>query len=199
MVGGARLPWLLALPIMVAGLLLARRTAAVCVAPIGEAPGHEALEPQRALTVGGLPVSLLFAVGASLAVLVLAWGVVRFLRRRGPTSCSAWLFLALAPFAFVGQELAERFARQEVAAFDTAALRRLLLGLALQLPFALVSYLLARTVLRTVRRVARLLACPPLAIFALLASVPTRVASAQRRFAALALGYGERGPPALVA
>ena len=200
LIGRARLPWLLVLPFMVAGSLLARRTAAVCAAPIGETPGRESLEPQRALAVGGIPASLLVAVGASLVVLVLAWAVVRLLgHHRRPARCSARLFFALAPLAFVGQELAERVARQEVAAFDTVALRRLLLGLALQLPFSLACYLIARALLRVARRIVRLLS-PPAAMFAFLASAPARAAIAARRTcAALALGYGERGPPPLLA
>ena len=201
LIGRARLPWLLVLPIMVAGSLLARRTAAVCAAPIGETPGRESLEPQRALAVGGIPASLLVAVGASLVVLVLAWAVVRLLgHHRRPARCSARLFFALAPLAFVGQELAERVARQEVAAFDTVALRRLLLGLALQLPFSLACYLIARALLRVARRIVRLLSPPPAAIFAFLVSAPARaVIAARRTCAALALGYGERGPPPLLA
>lgn len=198
-IGRARLPWLLVLPVVVAGSLLARRTAAVCATPAGETPGHEALEPQRSLALGGIPLSLLIAAGASLVALALVWAVVRLIQRRSLARCSARLFLAFAPLAFVGQELAERVIRHEVAAFDTAALRRLLLGLVLQLPFAFACYLVASALLRGARRIVHRLLPPP-AISVSLAALPVRAAGATRRTcAALALGYGERGPPLLLA
>ncbi len=200
-IGGARLPWLLVLPIVLAGSLLARRTAAVCAGPAGEQPGHEALELRRATAVGGLPLSLLIAAGASLAALALALAVARLFLRRPLTRCSARLFLTLAPLAFVGQELAERALRHELSALDAAALRRLLLGLSLQLPFAAACYLVASALWRGASRIVRLLLQPPrpAAISVLFLPRPARATDERRPCVALALGYGERGPPLLPA
>ena len=196
----AQLPFLLVLPIMVAGSLLARRTAAVCVAPAGETPGHEGLEPQQAITVAGLPLSLLVAAGVSVAVLAVAWAVMWNRQRRSLPRCTARLFLLLAPRAFAGQELTERALRNEATALDAQALRRLLLGLALQLPFALACYAVAFVLLRVAGRIVRLLlTAPPPGTFGSPTAAPAPTASARRPRSALALGYGERGPPLLLA
>ena len=82
---------------------------------------------------------------------LLAVGLVAAVRGPGGTA-PAWLFAACPPLAFLLQESAER-------GFDPGFLFEpaVLAGLALQLPFALLSWALARLLLRAAASLGRLL------------------------------------------
>jgi hypothetical protein len=137
----SRLPWLLSLPLMAAGCLGAH-SAAYRLAGTAAEPSHGylALAP------------LLLAIG-------LALGMVAALRsmwvgcRRGGVPVR--LFALLPPLAFTLQEHLER-ALQGGAALETALEPAFVLGLSFQLPFALCSLVLARSLLR-VAKAARVL------------------------------------------
>jgi hypothetical protein len=101
----------------------------------------------------------------------------------------------LAPAIFVCQEHFERLLHDGVFPWGAVADRTFVVGLALQLPFAAVAYVLARLLLRAVRSLGGLLAnarcgcvvgeSPRWACLSLV--VP--------RVSVVALGYGSRGPP----
>jgi len=76
---------------------------------------------------------------------------------------SALLFSILAPAIFVAQEHFERLAHDGVFPTSLLVEKTFLLGLALQVPFALVAYALARFLLGAARAVAHLLASPRVA------------------------------------
>jgi hypothetical protein len=187
--------WLLALPLAVAASQAAHGLAYRLVAPDAHsratllaASGHHYLTY--------LPLAL--AVASALVAFAFV-SEVRHLAARGQavrgSRPSAWYFAALAPAIFCFQEHFERLAETSSIPFTSALEPTFLVGLLLQLPFALGAYLLARLLLRAARSVGRWLATarrrrtvdvapprPPLSV------VPPRVP-------ALALGYGTRGPP----
>jgi hypothetical protein len=171
MIGGVRrlaTPWLVSLPFMAVGCLAAHSLAYHVVAAREERHGYLAYAP--------LIVGLLGAIAVV--------GVVRHGRALSPLACAV-----LPPLAFVVQEHTERL---ELVVAEPA----FLVGLALQLPFALAALVAARAFLRTAERVLEALARRP---------GPTRIpprASAPAmadilRLTLLAGARSSRAPPAV--
>jgi LPXTG-motif cell wall-anchored protein len=188
-----RLPWLLALPVMAAGSLAAHSLSYLFVSARAAEGGAEASE--RAST--GSASYLLLILGILAATAFVAAGLLLVRRRRRGVEVSPWLFFVLPPLAFALQELAERLLHAEAFPFRAALEPRFLLGLLLQLPFGLLALLVARSLLRVVERLVCALAR---------ASTPRLQAAVSwsllqgcdlPRIPALALGYPQRGPPAL--
>jgi hypothetical protein len=140
--------------------------------------------------LGSAPVVLALLFGFSLAALAVA-----LRESEAHLRAPAWLFALAPPLAFAVQEHVERALQGEPTA-RTALEPTFALGLALQLPFALLAYLAARVLftalamvvrrfaVRGTRRGPAKLAHP---VFHLLLPRP----------AALARGFSSRGPPAL--
>jgi hypothetical protein len=126
-----RLPWLLSLPLMAAGCLGAHSAAYRLVEPTAQEPAHGylALAP------------LLLAIGIALGAVAALRSVMTGRARAG---APAHLFALLPPLAFTLQEHLER-ALQGGKALETALEPPFLIGLALQLPFALCALLFARS------------------------------------------------------
>jgi hypothetical protein len=130
-----RLPWLLVLPLMTAGCLGAHSVAYRLVEPEGAeaAHGYLALAP-FALAVG-------LALGAAAAVRSAFTGRTQ---ASGPLS----VFALLPPLAFTLQEHLEEAFLAGALPLDTALEPAFLVGLVLQLPFALAALVVARALLR---------------------------------------------------
>jgi hypothetical protein len=195
-----RLPWLVVVPLMVAGSLgahalsglLAGGHAEGLVAADGDGGSDRASVGVAAHTV--LPFGLLAALAAAVAM---TWilGRRRGLRRRG---ASPWVFFVLPPLGFSLQELMERAAGAEAAPFRAAAEPRFLLALALQLPFGLVALVVARVLLRVARRFVQALSGQrPVLLGRAFAVLGPLIACELPRIPTLALGYPQRGPPTL--
>jgi hypothetical protein len=139
-----RLPWLLMLPLMAAGCLAAHSVAYQLVetAPAESAHGYLALAP------------LVLAVGIALGVVA---AVRSALAGRIGAGGPAYLFALLPPLAFTLQEHLERAFQPGESTFGTAFEPGFLVGLALQLPFALFALVIARTLLRAVEAAGTLL------------------------------------------
>jgi hypothetical protein len=142
---------------------------------------------------------LALALGFGLLAALLAAEARAAVRGSTGSPC-AWVFLLVAPVVFVAQEHIERLVHDGsfplTILFDGA----FELGLALQLPFALAAYGLARLLLSAARSLGKLLGPPggsPRSSSRLVV-VPPRIALWSPRVRALALGYSERGPPRLV-
>jgi hypothetical protein len=186
--------WLLTLPLAVVGSQLAHALAYRLVTPNELERTHELAASGHAY-MAYVPIAL--AVGVVLVVVALS-GELRFLlrARHAPGSRpSALRFAMLAPAIFVCQEHFERFLHDGVFPVDAGLQPSFLVGLLLQLPFAFAAYLVARLLLRAVRSFRRLFggrARPRL-----VRDVAARPMVVLRvpRVAALALGYGSRGPP----
>ena len=104
-------------------------------------------------------------------------------------------FLVVSPLAFALQECSERLL---VGGWPFAAVLAptFMPGLLFTLPFALVAFLIARLLLHAADRL-RALVFKPAApcLVALVAAVSAAARVDLPRWAALALGVGERGPP----
>jgi hypothetical protein len=136
------------------------------------------------------------AVCSVLVVVALAVELAHVLTDRRPVRPSALPFAVLAPAIFAFQEHFERLMHDGVFPWDAAAQPTFLVGLLLQLPFAVAGYLLARLLLRVVRSLGRLLSAPPQVRVLAGAHPQPPVRVVFPRVPALALGYGSRGPPA---
>jgi hypothetical protein len=189
-----RLSWLVAVPLMVAGSLSAHELAYWLVTPD---PGARAL----ALAETGhsyfeqLPLAL--GVLTALAIAGLAARALPFLgaRGRGP---STWLFFVLPPLGFAVQEHLERLLHSGAFPLDAALEPTFLVGLALQLPFALAALAVAKALVAGADRLAEAFASRPPTSRSRATSLPSPApAPGPPRIAALALGYAERGPPSL--
>ena len=143
------------------------------------------------------PIAL--AVCAALVALALARELGGFLRgdAGGSSGPSALSFAVLAPAIFIGQEHFERLTHEGAFPWTLLLEQTFVLGLALQLPAALVAYVLARLLLRATRAVARLLAAPRIAVVHAKSHWRARDLRAPTA-SPLGLTLGPRGPPRLL-
>ena len=103
----------------------------------------------------------------------------------------------LSPAAFVVQEHVERLAHTGQMPWAAAVQPSFLVGLALQLPFALAALLIAWALDSAAHAVGRALAAAaPRPLLPVFVPLPAYVTAAPRP-AGLARGYGERAPPLL--
>jgi hypothetical protein len=188
-----RLTWLSTAPLMLGGIVA------------GHALGYrlaftDAHARADALAQSGhsyfrfLPLALAVSLGVLLTGLAFqALAGYRGQPRRAATSP---LIVVLPPIAFVVQEIAERLLHTGHVPWTLPVQPAFLLGLALQLPFALAALLLAWVLDSAARAVGRALSTAPRLAFQPFVPQPVRVVAAPRP-AGLARGYGERAPPSL--
>jgi hypothetical protein len=150
------LAWVLASVLAVAGSQLAHALAYRIVVGDPAARAHR-LDATGHGYLAYLPQGLGFAT----AVLLLA--LFSELRRgaggvASSRSLALWPFLVLAPLLFFCQEHFERLAHDGAFPWGAVAEPTFMVGLALQLPFALAAYLIARLLLRAARSLGRMFA-----------------------------------------
>jgi hypothetical protein len=183
--------WLITLPLAIVGSQVAH--AAGYRLATGDGELAQALASSGHGYLAYAPLAL--GVCAAFVVLALVRELVGALAGDERASRpSALVFSVLAPAIFVAQEHFERLAHDGVFPASLLVEKTFLLGLALQMPFALVAYALARLLLATTRAVAELLAAPRVV-----------VAHPQSRWesddlwsptgVATGLRFGPRGPP----
>lgn len=151
---GHRLAWLLSLGLAAAGGLAAHGLAYRLAEP-------HAGERERLLEKTGhgyLDLGLLVSLCVMLIVVGFAGRVLASAGRPGPPSL--WLFALAPPIGFAFLEHAERLLHQD-ALLDTAFEPTFLVGLLLQVPFALAALLAARALLAAADAVAREIESPP--------------------------------------
>jgi hypothetical protein len=123
------------------------------------------------------------------------------LRMRSPGAGSgrlqARLLFLLPVAAFALQEHLERLVHDGSLPLAAALEPTFLVGLLLQLPFSLAAYALATALLEVADRISSAFAKPRSARLRAVRSPLRPLAAAPPRFAALALGYGTRGPPVI--
>jgi hypothetical protein len=161
--------WLLSLPLALAGCLTAHGLAYRIVEP----DAHERAHLLASSGHGYLAdLRLLAAVGVAL---VLA-GFVRqaALAARGiEVGGPPWAVALVPPLAFLVQEHLERMLHDGAFPLDALAQPSFLVGLALQVPFALLALAVAALLTRTAVALGRLLAHPPrVCAFVTAGSVP---------------------------
>jgi hypothetical protein len=154
------LAWLVAVPLMLAGTQVAHMLSYRIVYPEASIRLHALVETGHGY-LGALPLVLGFA-GAVVA-LSLAATVLDATRGRGVRSLppSAFALLPLAGFAI--QEYVERWLGWGFFPWQAFAQPTFVIGLALQVPFGVLAYLVARFLLRTAERLGGRLAraAPP--------------------------------------
>lgn len=110
-----------------------------------------------------------------------------------------WTFAVIAPATFACQEVFERMLHDGAMPWGAPLERTFLLGLALQLPFAIGAYALARLLLGAAHVVGRLLAAPRPPAARLAVAAPLLVALRLPHGADARPGGGPRAPPVLAA
>jgi hypothetical protein len=188
-----RPPWLLGLPLMIAGSLTAHVVGRLLssVDTLEQAEVHEST-PLRLLPIVAAFTSFALVVAA-------AWSWSRAVQRPWRGVSAIW-FLITPPVAYAAGEWAERLLHGTGPALHEAHDLNIVLGLVLQVPFALLAYVAARTLLAVARRVVSALrrwspasrlrdACRPI--------LSRRRAPLRRSLHAVARSV--RGPPALTA
>ncbi len=194
--GRRRLPWLLALPLMVAGTVAAHLFGSALVSSAASAtdPDHGVEGVARASH--GLLTQAPLAVGVLVAFVVIGLG--HRIRSGSGEFSPVWFFL-LPPVALVAQEVSERLIHAESFPFKPAHEPALLGALAIQVPFGLAALLIARVLILIADRIGRALAGRPLLLPTHSRVLPLRRRAILRRLeAALAAGHSSRGPPLAV-
>jgi hypothetical protein len=179
-----RLVWLLSLPLATAGWLAAHSLAYSLVAPQDHHGG-----------VAAAPI----LVACSITVL-LAVATHDGFRRAAPARVPAWPVGLLPPLGFAVQEHIERLIELNEVPVGTVLEPVFLMGLALQLPVALLVLGLATVVLAAGHALGRELVVPwaprPRSC-AVAPPLAARLAPVLARPPVLATGHGGRAPPAL--
>lgn len=188
-----RAVWLVSLAVVAVGGLLAH-LAAYQLIPVGHAARDHAV--QGAGHGSFVHLRFCLALCGALLLVGLAGVVVGKVRGQSARSAPLWLFALLPPFGFAVQEHLERFLHTGTPTLAVAFEAPFLLGLALQVPFALIAFCAARALLAlTLAIVERLRPfAPRLAVGRALASYPA-LTFAPARIPVLARGYSERAPP----
>ena len=187
--------WLLTVPLAVVGSQVAHAITYRLVAPDAHERAHLLAETGHAY-LSYLPLGLALC---TVVVLFALLAQARASRAGQAAGLSACHFALLAPLVFCCQEHFERLVHDGSFPWDAVFQRTFLVGLALQVPFALAAYVLARLLLRAANAVGRLLGHVPGERRAA-PLLPSLLASVHApRLPALALGFGTRGPPLLLA
>jgi hypothetical protein len=186
------LAWLVAAPVALAGTQLAHHFGYVAVAP-------EPVERSHLLASTGhgyqqhLPLVAAFAASLCATALVLAFVAER--RGRAGARLGAAVFALVPLTVFPVQEHLERWLHDGAFPLTAALAPTFLIGLALQLPFALLAYVVAHGLLTATAGLARRLGRGVVVAPRTAARVRAPNTVSLPRPAALARGYAERGPP----
>jgi hypothetical protein len=148
------LAWLFALPLMLAGSQVAHVFVYRLVYPSSSMRLHALLATGHSY-MDRLP--LLLGVGAAVAFVSLLAAVLDTARGRCVRGLPAWAFALLPLATFTVQEILERSLHAGTFVWQAVEAPTFAPGLALQLPFALAAFLIARVLLRTASAVGRLL------------------------------------------
>jgi hypothetical protein len=185
--------WMVLLPLTAGGSLAAHALAYRLVAQ----HAHER-ENLLALTGHGYLGYAPLVLGVMGAVLLIALGTVVAQAASGSPHprLSALPFLMFPLLGFVVQEHAERFVHDGNLEAATMVEPTFLVGLALQVPFALAVFVIGRTLLVVAEAVGKAfgLGRSPRPLLAALRRLSPAAADLAR-IPVLALGYPERGPP----
>ncbi|HKB21101.1 MAG TPA: hypothetical protein VKC65_08825 [Gaiellaceae bacterium] len=188
-----RLAWLSTAPLMFGGLIAGHLLGYRLVYSDAHARA-DALARSGHAYFGYVPLALSGSLGVLLAVL--APQTAAGFRGETRRPIASPLLVLLPPVAFVVQELAERIVHTGQVPWTVVVLPAFLVGLALQLPFALAALLVAWLLDSVALAVGRALRDLPRPAFQIFVPEPARVVGVPRT-AGLARGYGERAPPSL--
>jgi hypothetical protein len=191
--GRSRLAWLLVFALTVAGWISAHEIAYRLAMPHPHVGGSDVAERGHAYLAFG---SLVLVLCLLIALVCTAGLVARPDGLRPPSRRLLLFVVLLPPLGFALQELVEGLLTTGTLPYEAASQPTFLLGILLQLPFALAALTVARVLFAFARRLARSVGGggrPRLVSLEL--SLPPAVDARPPRLPALAFGYGERGPP----
>jgi hypothetical protein len=186
------LVWPLAVPLSVLGVLAAHWLSYRLVVPDAHARGH-----LLAATGHGYLAYAPLIVGVSVALILLGFGaaIVRELRGGQGAYAPPWVVAFLPPLTFVAQEYLERYSHHGRVEWSVAFEATFLVGLALQLPFALAAAVTTLVLVRVARGVAAILSRRPVPSLRSLRPFAAPALLDLPRMPMLALGYAGRAPP----
>jgi hypothetical protein len=189
------LTWLVAVPLLVAGSQAAHALTYRLVYPGASVRLHALV-----VTGHGYLDRLPLALGVALAIALVALLVTAIDASRGRPArgLPAWAFGVLAPLTFALQEIIEVSLHTGTFAWHAAAAPTFLPGLALQLPFSLLAWLVARLLLRAATRAGLALAPQPRTARIRALLTPAPAAATLPRTRVLATCLAKRGPPLTV-
>jgi hypothetical protein len=186
--------------------------AAVALAVVGSQVAHSLVyrivapsADQRAhlLAETGHAYLRLAPLGLALATVLVGLALVSEARSAGSGLASSrprlWLFAAVAPATFACQEIFERLLHDGTFPWGAPLERTFLLGLVLQLPFAVAAYALARLLVGAARAVGRILGAGLPASLRLPEAVRPVAALWCPRPGGTRPGVGPRAPPVATA
>jgi hypothetical protein len=188
-----RLAWLLAFVLTVAGWISAHEVAYRLALPHPHASGSDLVNARHAYLAYA---SFLVVLCLFLAVLCMAGLALRHDGVRPPSGRLLLLFVLLPPLGFALQEVIESLLTGSLPV-EAGLESTFLVGILLQVPFAVVALVVARLFFAAARSIARRgegPGRPKLLAFHL--SLSPAAEAWPPRPPALAFGYGERGPPA---
>jgi len=186
-----RLTWLSTAPLMLTGLL-AGHMLGYRLAISDPHARADALAHSGHSYFAYVPLALMVSVGALLAGL--AFQAAAGSRGEPRRAVASPLLVLLPPIAFTVQEVVERLVHDGSFPWTLALQPAFLLGLALQLPFALAALLIAWVLDTTARAIGRALSSRAWTPRLSFVPGPVRLVVAPRAVG-LARGYGERAPP----
>jgi hypothetical protein len=196
------LPWVLAAPLMVAGSMSAHALGSflfAAAAPVERADTDLHLEVVGRTTSG--PSTQMPLLVGLIVAFALAWFCRRAFvggRGRGAGHVSPAWFLLLPPLAFIAQEAVERLIHAESFPFNPVHEPAFLGALALQLPFGLVAFLVARLLLKVADALRQVLSGrPEHAVSRGAIELPPLRRADRRTSVSLREGRSSRGPPVL--
>ena len=191
--GQPRLAWLLAFALTVAGWVSAHEVAYRLALPHPHGSGSDIAHTRHVYLAYA---SLLVVLCLLVALLCMAGLVARPHALRAPSRRLLLLFVLLPPIAFALQEVTESLLTTGVFSAGAALEPTFLVGVFLQVPFALAALVVARALFAFALALAQTVegARRP-RLVSLDLSVPPVVDGWRPRLPALAFGYGERGPP----
>jgi hypothetical protein len=145
--------WLLSLPLMVVGTQVAHVVAYELVYPNAHVRLSELISSGHGYMVGSrgyLP--MLLGVAGALDLVAVGWVFAGSVRRTLQRPVPAWAFALLPLLCYALQEFIERWLAGSPMPWWIVTQPTFRAGLALQLPFALLAFLLARLLLRAAGR-----------------------------------------------
>jgi hypothetical protein len=188
-----RLAWLSTAPLMLGGLLAGHWLGYRLAIPDAHTRA-DALVHSGHGYLGNAPLAL--TTSALVLIAALVFRALAGFRGQPTRAAASPAIVLLSPVAFVVQEHVERLVHAGQIPWTAALQPTFLVGLALQLPFALAALLVAWALDSAAHAIGRALATgPPRLPAPVFVPLPAYVAVA--RPAGLARGYGERAPPLL--
>ena len=188
--------WFLSIPLMVAGSQVAHVFAYRLVYPQAQVRLRDLLATGHSYMLGRLGfLPLVLGVVLGLELVAVGWAIVGAVRERWARPVPAWAFALLPIAGFTTQEFLERWLMGGGVPWWMVEQPTFRVGIALQLPFALLAYLAARLLLRVGHTIGSTLVDRSLPALVGLSPPARPLARVFSRPSALQRGWSVRGPP----